>query len=193
MDTFADGTFRPASYVTRRDFATLLVLNTPLRQSLGARPRFTDVTGALEAIAEAVTANGSTLRDWDFGPSGMMSAGGSSFNPSGLISRLDLAVALVRALGLDAQAKALAGTNVTASSNGQTLVLADNADIPAALRGYVQIALDKQILQAFFSLEQGPFDFQPTLKARVKPNDPATRAFMAFALDHFRQHFAAGN
>ena len=41
-------------------------------------------------------------------------------------------------------------------------MLTDNGDIPAALRGYVQIALDKQLLQAFFTLEQGPFDFMPT-------------------------------
>ncbi|HEV8487423.1 MAG TPA: S8 family serine peptidase [Blastocatellia bacterium] len=193
MDTFPDGTFRPDSNVTRRDFAQTLVLNTPLRQSLGATRRFTDVTGSLEAIAEAVTANGSTLRDWNFTPQGMMGASGPSFNPSGLISRLNTAVALVRALGLDAQARALAGTNVRVSFNGETFVLADNADIPAALRGYVQIALDKQILQAFFALEQGPFDFQPTLKARVKPNDPTTRAFLSFGLDHFRQHFASGD
>ena len=193
MDTFPDGAFRPDSNVTRRDFAQALVLSTSLRQSVAATRRFTDVTGNLEQIAEAVTADGSTLRDWNFTPQGMMSANGSSFNPGGLISRLNMAVALVRALGLDAQARALAGTNITVLSNGETLVLADNADIPAAVRGYAQIALDKQILQAFFSLEQGPFDFQPTLKARVKPNNPSTRAFLSFGLDHFRQHFASGN
>lgn len=193
MDTFADGTFRPDSLVTREDFARLLVLNTPLRQSLAAAPKFADVTGDLEAIAEAVTAKGSNLRDWNFTPDGMMSAAGSTFNPAGNITRLDMAVALVRALGLDSAAKALAGTNVTVTFNGQTLVVADNNLIPAALRGYVQIALDKQILQAVFSLEQGPFDFQPTLKARVNPFDNTTRAFLAFALDHFRQHFASGN
>ncbi len=193
MDTLSDGLFHPDARVSRGDFAQHLVLNTALRQSLAAAPRFTDVTGSLEAIAEAVTANGSTLRDWNFGPQGMMSASGSAFKPNLPISRLDLTVALVRALGQDAQAKALAGTNVTVTVNGQVLVLADNGDIPLALRGYVQIALDKQILQAFFAIEQGPFDFQPTLKARVKPNDTLTRALLAFAFDHFHQHFAAGD
>ncbi len=193
MDTFSDNTFQPDALVTRADFARLLALNTPLRQSLGATPKFGDLSGDLAAIAEAVTAKGSTLRDWNFTPDGMVSAGGSTFNPAGIASRLDLAVALVRALGLDAEAKALAGSNVTVTFNGQTLILTDNADIPAALRGYVQIALNKQLLQAFFTLEQGPFDFQPTLKARVRPNDPSTRAFMAFALDNFRQRFVAGN
>ena len=193
MDTFADGTFRPDTNVKRGDFARLLALNTPLRQTLAASRRFTDVSGDLEAIAEAVTANGSTLRDYDFTPQGVMSASGSSFNPNGLASRLDVAVALVRALGFDAEARAKAGTLVSVNYNGQTIVLSDNADIPPALRGYVQLALDRNILQAFFTLEQGPFDFQPTLKARVKPNDPMTRAFMAYALDSFRQRFVVGN
>jgi hypothetical protein len=49
------------------------------------------------------------------------------------------------------------------------------------------------LLQAFFSLEQGPFDFQPVLKARAKSSGATTRAFMAHALDNFRRRFVAGN
>ncbi|MDQ3684116.1 MAG: S-layer homology domain-containing protein [Acidobacteriota bacterium] len=193
MDTFTDGTFRPDSTMTREDFARMLYFNTALRQTLGAATRFTDVAGDFRAIAEAVTAKGSTLRDWNFAPEGMMSAGASTFDPAGLSKRVDIAVALVRALGLDAEAKAKAGTTVTVTSNGQTHTLQDNAEIPLDKRGYVQIALDKGLLQAFFTLEQGPFDFQPILKARVRPNDPTTRAFMAYALGNFRGRFVAGN
>ncbi len=202
IDTFEDGTFRPDANVTRGDFARMLVLNTPLRQSLGIGRKFTDMPGGigittsyedLALIAEAVTANGSTLRDFNYVPKGMMSFTGTTFKPEDLTDRVDIAVALVRALGLDAEAKAKAGQPVTVSYSGQTLVLADNADIPLAMRGYVQFALDKGILQATFTLEQGPFDFQPVLKARVNPNGNNTRAFMAYALDHFRQHFVAGN
>ena len=193
MDTFADNSFRPDANLTRGDFARLLALNTPLRQSLEATPKFGDVSGDLRAIAEAATSRGSTLRDWNFTPDAMIGATGSTFNPDGLASRINVAVAFVRALGLDAEAQAKAGTAVTATYSGQTLVLTDNGDIPAALRGYVQIALDKQLLQAFFTLEQGPLEFTPTLKARVRPNDPATRALMAHALDNFRQRFLAGN
>lgn len=87
----------------------------------------------------------------------------------------------------------MAGQDVTATYQGETVVVEDNDLIPSALRGYVQIALDWQVLQAFFSFEQGPFYFQPRLVARVEPNDTLTRAFMAFALDHFRQHFVSGN
>lgn len=193
MDTLADGLFYPDANVRRKDFARLLALNTPIRQTLGATPRFTDVTGDVAAIAESITVNGSTLRDYNFTPQGLMSANGSTFNPTADVTRLDVAVALVRALGLDVEAKAKAGTMVTVNYNGQTIVLSDNTDIPLALRGYVQLALDRNILQANFTLEQGPFDFQPTLKARVKPNDTMTRAFMAYALDSFRTRFVVGN
>jgi serine protease AprX len=194
MDTLADGYFHPDDSVTREDFADHLYLNTPLRQSLAASPLYDDASRSLRGVAEAVTANGSTLRDYNFTPAGMMGAAGNrAFKPQVTITRLDLAVALVRALGLDAEAKAKTGTNVTVTYNGQTLTLADNASISAAQRGYVQLALDKGILQAYFSLEQGPFDLQPTLKARVKPADPVTRAWLAYAFDHYRQHFVAGN
>jgi serine protease AprX len=193
MDTFADGNFYPDQNVTRGDFADHLYLNTPLRQSLAATPRYSDVSSGLRGIVEAVTANGSTLRDYNFAPAGMINIAGPLFKPQGQITRLDLAVALVRALGLDSEAKAKASTNVTVIYNGQTLTLTDNSDIPAGLRGYVQLALDKGILQAYFSLEQGPFDAQPILKARALPADPVTRAWLAYALDHYRQHFVAGN
>ncbi len=193
MDTFADNTFQPDENVFRGDFAKILSLNTPLRQWLGPTRRFTDVSGNLSGIVEAVTVNGSTLRDWDFTPNGMVEANAPIYNPDGKIERLDLAIALVRALGLDSEARALAGSSVTVTHNGQPIIVTDNADILPEHRGYVQLALDRGILQAFFSLEQGPFDPQPTLKARVKPDDPTTRAWTAYALANYRSHFVAGN
>ncbi len=193
MDVLTDGLFHPDANVTRGDFARLLVVNTPVRQSRFATPKFADVSGDLAAIAEAVTAKGSNSRDWNFTPNGMMSASGSSFNPAGNVSRLDLAIALVRALGLDSEAKARTGSNVTVTYGNQTLTLADNLEIPATMRGYVQLALDRGILQAYFSLEQGPFDLQPTLKARVKANDPTTRAWLAYAIHNYRTRFEAGS
>jgi serine protease AprX len=96
-------------------------------------------------------------------------------------------------LGQDAAAQALAGTDVTVTYNGQTLVLADEAGIPAAQRGYVQIAINRQLLQAYFTLTQGPNDFQPTVTAQFKPADSVTRSLLAYALDHYRRAFAAGN
>ncbi|HZF12645.1 MAG TPA: S8 family serine peptidase [Thermoanaerobaculia bacterium] len=193
MDVLADGLFHPAVAVTRGSFAQTLVFNTALRQSLAAVALYTDVTGSLAAIAEAVTADGSTLRDFDFTPTGLLAASGSNFNPGGTVTRTDLAVALVKALGLDAAAAAKAGSDVTATYSGQSVVVSDEAEIPAALRGYVQLALDRGILNAFFNLQQGPNDSQPTLSAKVLPTKSLTRSFLAFALDHYRQAFAAGN
>ncbi len=83
MDTFADGSFRPDANVTREDFARLLYLNTPLRQSPSATPKYTDVSAELAPIAEAVTANGSTLRDWNFAPAGMVAGGRLDLQPAG--------------------------------------------------------------------------------------------------------------
>ncbi|HEX5705706.1 MAG TPA: S8 family serine peptidase [Pyrinomonadaceae bacterium] len=192
MDTFADNTFRPDAPVSRAALAEALMLNTPLRQTLSSTPKFGDVSGRLAAVAESATAKGSTLRDWDFTPAGMMSASTGVFNPNISAQRIDVAVALVRALGLDAEARALAGRPVTVNYNGQTITLADNADIPLDKRGYVQLALDRQLIDARFTLEQGPFDFQPKLKARAATSEAMTRAFLAHALANFRQHFVAG-
>jgi serine protease AprX len=187
MDTLSNGLFRPNQNVTRADFARTLALNTPLRQTLAATPRFSDVSDSLVGIAEAVTANGSTLRDWDFVPQGLMSASGTTFNPNGNINRLDVAVAFVRALGLDAEARAKANTVVT--SGGQPLI--DNSQIPGALRGYVQIALDRGLLEAFPAEVRQNGQLIPG--PRFEPNTLITRAVLASKLALFADAFAAGN
>jgi serine protease AprX len=191
MDIFSDGGFHPDANVTREDFARTLALNVPLRQSLAATPKFTDTTGSLTGIAEAVTAIGSTLRDWNFVPQGLLSASGSTFNAAGTVNRLDLAVAFVRALGLDSEAKAKANTTVTAG--GQPLT--DNLQIPGALRGYVQIAIDRGLLEAFpAELRQiGPGQFQAVPGPRFEPSTVITRATFAAKLTLFSSAFAAGN
>jgi serine protease AprX len=197
IDTFADNSFQPDSNVTREDFARALVLNTPLRQSLGDQPKFTDVTGDLEAIAEAVTSKGATLRDFytaenSLAPAGLMSASGSSFNPAGTVSRLDLAVAFVRALGLDAEARAKAGSPVTDPTSGQPVI--ENAQIAPALRGYVQIAIEKGFLEVYqASVEQTPTGFVAKPGPRVEPNALITRAALAAKLNTFAARFVAGN
>ncbi len=99
MDTYADGTFKPNADVLRGDFAKTLWLNSELRQKVGSSAKFTDVSGDLAAIAEYVTNNGSTNRDYNFTPNGLMSFSGNKFLPNGTVSRLDMAVAFVRALG----------------------------------------------------------------------------------------------
>jgi serine protease AprX len=190
IDVYSDGTFRPDSVVTREDLARTLALNTELRQSISSTPKFTDVTGDLLRIAEAVTAKGSTLRDYDFVPGGMMSASGSSFNPAGSVNRLDLAVALVRALGHDREARSLANSTVT--YNGTAL--SDNAQIAPSLRGYVQVALNLGLLEAFPAgvVQIAPGQFQALPGPRFEPNTNVNRATLATKLNLYRQLYTTG-
>jgi serine protease AprX len=192
IDSLSDGAFHPDAQVTREDFARSLSLNVPLRQSLASSAKFTDVSANLEPLAEAITANGSTLRDWNFAPGGLMSASGSSFNPTATITRLDLAVAFVRALGLDTEAKAKANTPVIDPTSGQPVI--ENSQIPGDLRGYVQIAIDKGFLEVYqASVEQTPTGFLAKPGPRVEPNGSVTRAALATKLNLFVQRFVAGN
>jgi serine protease AprX len=190
IDIYADGNFYPNQAVTREDLARSLALNTHLRQSIASTPKFTDVSGELLRIAEAVTAKGSTLKDVDFVSTGMMSASGSLFNPAGSINRLDLAVALVKALGYDAEARAKANTNVTTGGK----VLSDNAQIPGALRGYIQIAIDKGLLETYEAevIQTAPGQFTVLPGPRVEPGSAVTRAALAAKLNKFRTLFTTG-
>jgi serine protease AprX len=190
IDTLADGSFQPNSIVNRADFARSLVSNASLRQSLGAAPKFGDVSGDLARIAEAVTANGSTNRDYNFVPKGLLSFSGSTFNPTGNISRLDLAVAFVRALGHDEAARAKANTNVMIGGK----VISDNAQIPGALRGYVQLAIDKGLLETYEAqvIQTAPGQFTVLPGPRVEPNNTVTRAALAAKLNKFRALFTIG-
>jgi serine protease AprX len=190
IDTYSDGTFRPNASVTRADFARSLALNTSLRQVLGSTPKFSDVSGDLRLFSEYITAKGSTNRDFDFTPTGMLAASGNLFNPNASVSRLDMAVAFVKALGRDAEAKALANTTVT--SNGT--VLTDNAQIPGSLRGYVQLALDKGLFAAFPSevRQIAPGQFIVVPGPRFEPSSSVTRATLAETLIRYRQLFTTG-
>lgn len=190
IDVYADGRFRPNSNVKREDLARSLVYNTPLRQTLGSTPKFSDVSGDLKNIAEAVTASGSTLRDYGFGSTGLMSFSGTSFNKNGAVNRLDLAVALVKALGRDAEAQALANTTVTFEGNA----LSDNAQIPASLRGYVQIAIDSGMFAAFPAevRQIGPGQFIALPGPRFEPATAVTRAGLAEGLLKYRTLFVNG-
>jgi len=190
IDIYADGTFRPNAIVTREDLARSLLLNTSLRQSLAATPKFADVSGDLVGISEAVTAKGSTLRDFDFVPNGMISFSGNSFNPAGSVNRLDLAVALVKALGHDAEARALANSTVTSGGTALT----DNAQIPGALRGYVQIAINKGLFEAFPAevRQIAPGQFIVVPGPRFEPATTISRATLAVKLNTYRSLFTTG-
>ncbi len=190
IDTYSDGSFRPDQLVTREDLANSLLLNTNLRQTLGAAPKFPDISGDFARIAEAVTTKGSTIRDYGFTSTSIMTASSSSFNGAENINRLNIAVAFIKALGHDEAAKNLAGSTVT--FNG--VPLSDNAQIPANLRGYVQLAIDKGLFEAFPAevkrLPNGTFQALPG--PRFEPNTNVTRADLASRLKNYRGLFTTG-
>jgi serine protease AprX len=190
IDIYADGNFYPDQAVTREDLARSLALNTHLRQSIASTPKFTDVSGELLRIAEAVTAKGSTLKDGNFVSTGMMSASGSLFNPAGSVNRLDLAVALVKALGHDAQARGLANTTVT---NSEGKALSDNIHIPGNLRGYVQVALNLGLFETYKEeVIQNGNTITVIPGPRFEPTSTVNRANLAVKLSKFRTLFSTG-
>lgn len=190
MDVLDDGQFHPDESVTRAGFARVLALNAPLRQFLAPEPRFGDVDESFRVFAESVDADGSSLRGFDFHDAGVMATSGTAFSPDTAVDRLDAAVAFVRALGRDDEARELAGTTVTV--DGTELV--DNDEIPSELRGYVQISLDAGIQQAFPAevVEVAPGEFQAVPGPRFEPDTEVTRAKLAVTLDRFAPVFAAG-
>ena len=106
---------------------------------------------------------------------------GTAFRPNDGVTRVSLAYSLVQAMGLQAQAQSFSG-ELTAFYDGRRIPVADAASIPLSLRGYVQQALDLGIINARFTVTQGPFALQPTLQAGRDPGKTVTRAgFAVFA------------
>jgi hypothetical protein len=162
---FADGgALRPADALTRMEMARALMLAARVPQFLPDRPSFSDLAegGSDALIAESLRREG------------VMGAGVAAFGPAAQVTRLEQAVALVRAIRLDAAARALANTDVRAG--GQVLV--DNNQIPGPWRGYVQIAIDRELMQALpAELRQvGPGQFQAIPGPRFEPARAVKRA-----------------
>ena len=158
------GSFRPEAELTRIELARALMFGARVPQFIPNQPSFADLAvGSPEAlIAESLRREG------------VMGKDAGAFGPSAPVSRVEQAVALVRALRLDAQAKALANSNVT--SGGQVLI--DNAEIPGNLRGYVQIAIDKGLMEAFPAevRQIGPGQFQALPGPRFEPSGIVKRS-----------------
>jgi serine protease AprX len=158
------GVFRPDDALTRMELGRALMFGARVMQYLPNQPSFSDLSpGTPEAlVAESLKREG------------VMGLDGAAFGPGTQVNRLEQAVALVRGLRLDAQARALANTAVT--SGGQPLT--DNAQIPGALRDYVQIALDRGLMQAFPAqvIEIAPGIFQAVPGPRFEPSRMVKRA-----------------
>lgn len=180
LDIASNGKFGPNTVVTRSYFADALRINTPLRQAV--RPTaFADVSAAQQSLMQAVAAKGSTLRQFDYSTDGLIAPVAGLFKPNASLTRLELAVALVRALGQDADARALAGQPVTVTNqSGEVIIVSDLLEIPADKRGYVQLALNKSFLAPIFTALR---------TAKFNPSGTLTRGELAAAVNSFRDHF----
>jgi serine protease AprX len=189
MDTFTDYSFRPDAAVTREDLARTLVLSADVRQNLLDSPTFTDVTSDFAPLASAVAARGSVLKDTFQRYPGVMSGGasGTNFNPAATVSRADLAVVLVRALGLEQQAQARMNEDLS----GRAI---DAAQIPADARGFVAVALDLGLLNTFAAevREIAPGQYQVIPGPRFEPSTIVKRADLAAAINRFADNFFTG-
>jgi serine protease AprX len=188
VDSDSDGLFRPDNPLTRARLADFLAMGAGVRQADPlAGASFSDVSrdSKLYPFAEAAAGKGASLRDTDQVEAGLVRTANRLFEPNKAVTREHLAYALVQALGLGPQARAHSG-DVTALSEGTRYVLTDQAQIEPALRGYVQLALDLQLLPAKFALTQGPFDLQPRLSASFAPREASTRAAYAAAATRFQ-------
>lgn len=185
LDQVSSGLFKPTQSVTRGDVVQVLADNVPLRQSLatGTSP-YTDATGAQARFAEAAAQFGSTLRDFDFTPGPTLQTNSTTFTPGSYLNRMQAVIAMVRALGLDAEARNLAGTAVKVNLSGTPTAVSDARTLPASQLGYLQLALNRGLLNT-------TVDFQGRVLSN--PTKTLTRADLATMIVNFRNVFRAGN
>ncbi|ALW87149.1 peptidase S8 [Hymenobacter sedentarius] len=175
--------YKPSQALTRIQLAEYLLMGQGIRQfqpTSGVRS-FNDILSANDILlTESVAARGAAQRDMYHQFNGvMLPTASGSFSPAGLVSRASLAYSLVQALGFQAQALARNGKAVTVNYNGSKVPLDDAGNIPAGLEGYVSIALELNLINAYFSVTQGPYDLQPVVHATFKPTQSVSRGEFA--------------
>lgn len=180
VDGLSNGQFKPDRPLRRDDLARYLAMGAGVRQAVRAGAPLSGVSTEALPFAEAAVAKGAALKDRAGFAPGFIQLQNGSFNGAGSVRRADLAYALVGALGLHGPASAYTGT-VYASYDGKRIALDDAGQIPTALRGYVQLALDAGLLPARFSVTQGRFELTPTVHATFGPTEAVTRADYAAA------------
>lgn len=179
FDAKADGSFKPNKLLKRIDLANYLVMGAGVRQ-------VEQTTN--DAAIDAVLTTGGALKG-EYTHNSVMNTGtNNEFNGSGHVSRADLAYSLVQSLGLQQQAQSFDG-NVTVAYKGERVAISDASDIPAELKGYVQLALDLGILNAHFTSTQGPYDTEPTIHASFQPTEQVTRGEFAVAMTRFFNNY----
>ncbi|AWB58711.1 S8 family serine peptidase [Colwellia sp. Arc7-D] len=188
VDANANG-FEPDETLSRQDLADFLTLGAGIRQSnLATTIAFNDVSRKYSAAINAVNSQGAALRNTAQNQAPVLTGTASSFNPEQAVDRTQVAYSLVQSLALQPLAESFSG-DITAIFQDQRVVLADQAQIPAEFKGYVQLALDLGILNAHFDIQQGPYDLEPTIIANFNGNNGVTRADYAVAATRFFNNY----
>jgi serine protease AprX len=103
------------------------------------------------------------------------------FSPNGEVNRAEIAYSLVQSLGLEEFAINRNGQAPTVTLGDETYTLNDADEIPAGLEGYVSIALNLNLVDAFFTMKEGQSDPE-ILSASFKPLVDVTRADFAVTI-----------
>ena len=188
VDGYSDKQFRPDQNLKRSELAQYLVMGQSVRQYLpfSGKSSFTDLSAGDARYAYAESAvGGGALRDLSQRQLGVMGTLNGAFRPNDSVTRVSLAYSLVQSMALQPEAEAFSGT-LTAFYDGKRIAIDDAASIPASLRGYVQLALDRGLINARFAVTQGPYDLQPTLHAYFDPSKTVTRAAFAVAAGRYQ-------
>ncbi|CAM3948633.1 SLH domain-containing protein [Mesobacillus thioparans] len=189
FDGFSNGAFKPDALLTRAELAKYLVMGAEIKQSLPAAPSFSDVSSSDLSFVEAVAAKGASFRDQQHIQNGViLPKANGKFAPKDGVTRAELAYSLVQAIGLQKEAEEFSG-KLTVQYNDERISISDAAEVPEHLRGYVQVALDMNILNAKFAVTQGPYDLKPKVTASFNPNVKNTRGDFAVAMTRYYNAF----
>ncbi|GGD01802.1 hypothetical protein GCM10007216_35680 [Thalassobacillus devorans] len=185
FDGYADGEFKPDQKLVRSDLAEYLVMGAEIRQSLPTDgPSFSDVDDDDLPFVEAVTANGAAFLDLKHEHDGVIMPKTTGFAPDDAVTREELAYSLVQGLGLQEEAQSFSD-NVTVEYKGERIEVVDADEIADSLKGYVQYALDLNIINANFEVRQGSYDLEPTVEAYFSPTEEITRGDFAVAMTRY--------
>jgi hypothetical protein len=137
--------FDPFDGLERGELARSLALTAELPQRIASQPSFPD-TGLSDPVFPYVE----TVAGVRAKRTLMLPASGHAFKSQVAVTRLDFAVALVKAAGLDSEAQ---------QRIGASLGVEDEDSVPAELRGYASVALERKLISPVPS--QGLLLFNP--------------------------------
>lgn len=135
---YPDGTFRPENNITRAEFTTFLTKALGIAEEKPAKPTFKDVApgnwyyGRVEAAFKA-----GLVKGYDTG----------EFRPNALITRQEMTVILVRAMGM---------VNSASSNAGVKTRFADDSSIASWARGFVFVSAQQGLVTGYSDNTFGP-------------------------------------